>query len=388
MTVALYGGSFNPIHLGHLEAAKACLTELSADKIIFIPTAQPPHKDIAENSPTAEQRFAMVKLAVEGISGFEVSDFEINSKEQPNYTINTILHFKEKYANDRLVLMIGTDMFLSFESWFKFEEILKNSELAVFPRAEGDLEKIEDFAVVMREKYKAKIHVISKTPLPMGSTEIREMLPKRQGNDCLSPSVYAYILAKRLYNSKANLDFLREEALKMLTPSRVPHVLACEQAAIKLAERWNEDKIEAAEALILHDITKKDSAEQQLLLCDKYDIMIDDVERSSYKLLHAKTGAMVAFDRFAISENVKNAIYWHTTGKAEMTMLEKIAYVADYIEDTRSFEGVEKLRELAYKNIDEAMILGLEMSMDDIISRGIAPHPNSQQALIWFKNLR
>ncbi len=388
MTVALYGGSFNPIHLGHLEAAEATATQLNADKVIFIPTAQPPHKDIAEQSPDAKMRLEKVKLATENIPKFEVSDFEVNSGEHPNYTVNTIAHFKKIYPNDRLVLMLGADMFLSFETWYKFEEILENAELAVFPRAEGDLEKIEQFAIVVREKYSATVNVISKIPLEMSSSEIRELFANRQGHELVSPEVYRYILKKRLYNVKANLDFLREEAINMLTPSRVPHVLACEEVAIKLAQYWGTDEVEAAEALILHDITKKDGAEQQLILCKEYDIMIDSVERGSHKLLHSKTGAMVAYDKFAISERVRDAIFWHTTAKADMNMLEKIAYVADYIESTRDFEGVEELRKLAFENIDDAMVLGLEMSIDDIVSRGIAPHPNSQEALNWYKSLR
>ena len=165
-------------------------------------------------------------------------------------------------------------------------------------------------------------------------------------------------------------------------------VLGCEAEAVRLAERWGEDVGDAAEAGILHDITKKLEKPEQLLLCGKYGIMVDAIEKESSKLLHAKTGAFLARERFGVSERVRDAIYWHTTARPGMTLLEKIIYMADYIEPNRDFEGVEKLRDLAYADLDEAMILGLEMSIEDIRSYGVEPHPRSREALEWFLSRR
>jgi nicotinate-nucleotide adenylyltransferase len=94
----------------------------------------------------------------------------------------------------------------------------------------------------------------------------------------------------------------------------VPHVLGCEETAVRLAERWGEDPGDAAEAGILHDITKKLDKQEQLNLCAKYGIMMDTLEAESGKLLHAKTGAALAADRFGVSDRVRSAIWWHTTG--------------------------------------------------------------------------
>lgn len=164
----------------------------------------------------------------------------------------------------------------------------------------------------------------------------------------------------------------------------MPHVLGCEEEAVRLAERWGEDPMDAAEAGILHDITKKLEKDEQLILCREYDIMVDTIEFESTKLLHSKTGAMLAQDLFGVSDRVRDAIYWHTTGRPEMTLLEKIIYMADYIEPNRKFDGVDELRKLAYEDLDKAMILGLEMSIEDIRSYGVEPHPRSKEALEWF----
>ena len=136
----------------------------------------------------------------------------------------------------------------------------------------------------------------------------------------------------------------------------------------------------------MHDITKKLSYDEQLLLCKKYATMTDNAETSSEWLLHAPTGAAYAYEELGVSEEVRDAIRWHTTGKADMTLLEKIIYLADYIEPNRDFEGLEELRDLAYADIDAAMILGLKMSLADLAERGIVPHARSLEALAYLES--
>lgn len=123
-------------------------------------------------------------------------------------------------------------------------------------------------------------------------------------------------------------------------------------------------------------------------MCEKYGIICDKAELSAPKLLHAKTGAALARAEFGVSEAIYEAIRWHTTGKKDMTLLEKIIYLADYIEPNRDFEGLDKLRELAYSDIDGAMALGLEMSLEDIRSRGDEPYKDTVEAYEWYAGRR
>ena len=114
--------------------------------------------------------------------------------------------------------------------------------------------------------------------------------------------------------------------------------------------------------------------EEQLALCRKYGIELDELEQKALKLLHAKTGAAIARDVFGVDDEIYNAIWWHTTGHAHMTLLEKVIYLADYIEPSRNFPGVDKLRAVCYKDLDEGLLMGLEMTIEEMTEMGNPVH--------------
>ena len=121
------------------------------------------------------------------------------------------------------------------------------------------------------------------------------------------------------------------------------HILGCCQTAVELARLYGADETDAARAGLLHDITKALDGPLQLTLCRAYGTILDDFSRKNPKTLHALTGSLVAERVFGENEAVVSAIRYHTTGRANMTLLEKIIYVADYVEPNRDFPGVEKL---------------------------------------------
>lgn len=123
-----------------------------------------------------------------------------------------------------------------------------------------------------------------------------------------------------------------------------------------------------------------------MILCGKYDIICDNLELENEKLLHAKTGAAVAEDLFGADPQVRSAVRWHTTGRPAMSQLEKIIYLADYIEPTRDFEGIDELRRLCDENLDAAMELGLRMSIEDVRANGREVHPDSIRAWNYYRN--
>lgn len=180
------------------------------------------------------------------------------------------------------------------------------------------------------------------------------------------------------------LNELRQSAYAMLKPSRIAHVKGCEEEAVRLAKRWGADELDAGKAAIVHDCTKKEPLCRQLELCEKYGIDPDPIEKESTALLHSKTGAAVAKDVFGLSDDICEAVKWHTTGKPDMSTLEKIIYLADFIEPTRSFEGLEKVRNLAYADLDGAVAEAMTMSLDNMRERGITPHPNTVNALSYI----
>ena len=385
MKTGIYGGTFNPPHIGHVYAARAAMKQLGLDRMLVIPTGQPPHKAMPAGSPEPRMRLEMVRLAFERMDNTRVLDLEI-IREGKSYTSETLEQIRQMYPDDELYLLMGTDMYCTLDQWYNAEKILSAAVPAVFERGENESMAIEHKSHVYRKHFAVQTRKIKADICPVSSSQIREELPRRLGTEYLQRPIYDYILKHRLYGVRPNFDHLRFAVYQMLDDRRTRHVAGCEQEAVRLALRWGEDVELAREAAILHDITKRCDAQEQLRLCEKYAIITDSVERREYKLLHAKTGAAVARDLFAVSDPVHDAIAWHTTGKPDMTLLEKIIYMADYIEPNRSFEGLKELRELAYENLDRAMILGLEMSMADMKARNIVPHANSAGALAYLKN--
>ena len=386
MRIAIYGGSFNPPHIGHAEAARAACEALKPDKFLVIPTYVPPHKELEKNSPGPEERLEMCRLAFGDLPGVKVSDMEIK-REGKSYTAETVDALMEKYPNAEICIVMGTDMFLSFKSWYRWQFMLENCTLAVLSREDFDRREIERFKDELEAEYEANIVLIPHTPLPMSSTEIREKLRRGIGADQLSEAVYAYIIRKGFYDAKPELPWLRQMVMPYLKADRIAHVTGVESQAVMLAMQWGIDPETAAVAGILHDITKAQSKEKQLKLCEKYGILLEKAEKENPSLLHARTGAALAKERFGVSDEIVEAIRWHTTGKPDMNTLEKILYLADYTEPNRDFEGVEELRSLCFEDLDKAMALGLQMSIDDLNERGKPIFHDTMDAYNWYKNL-
>lgn len=381
--IGLFGGTFNPVHIGHTEAARLAVDKLGLDRLIFIPTLNPPHKALPEDSASAEMRLEMLKIATKGMPNTEVSDIEI-SRGGISYTVDTIKELQKLYPGAEFWLLIGNDMLCTLETWRSIDWLVKNVSICALSR-HSDKSELELCAKNLEEKYGVRIVFARNDAIDISSSELREMLGQRRGREYLDDEVYAFIVRNRLYGVKPDYDWLREKAIAMLSEKRIPHVLGCEQEAVKLARRWGADEEDARSAAILHDITKKLTLNEQLILCKKYDIMTDTAERSNVKLLHSKTGAAIARDIFGMPEQVCDAILWHTTGRPGMSLLEKIIYIADYIEPGRDFPGVDVLRQLAYSDLDRAMLLGLEMTIEAVKEEGQIPHPNTLLAIEYLK---
>lgn len=376
MRILVYGGSFDPPHEGHIRSVRAAAQALKPEKVFLIPASVPPHKAQSPEAATAQQRLQMTQLAA-GALGAETLDMELH-RPGKSYTADTVTELKARYPEEELVFLLGTDMLLTFLQWHEPETILQKASIAYFSR-QGETDPAEAKMIkTLREKYAATVYEIPGTPVEISSTELRERLKKRQGRELLPPAVYTYIVQNRLYGARPELAWLRERAYTYLKPKRVAHVRGAEQEAVHLAERWGADAEDAAEAAICHDMTKKLERDEQLRLCAKYAIITDAYENASEKLLHAKTGAALAGDAFGLSPAVCSAIQWHTTGRPGMTDLERIIYLADYIEPGRDgFDGLGELRRAAYEDLDAAMELGMRMSILEVREKGYDPHINT-----------
>ena len=386
--IGIYGGTFNPPHIGHIQAAKYALEALNLDKLILIPDRIAPHKVIPSGSPTPQQRLEMLRIAAVDTPCFEVSDLELK-REGPSYSYLTILQLKERYPDAQLVLLMGTDMFLSFHTWKNPEIILENASLGVFYRGEkGEAADIKARKAEM-EAQGHTIYLVKNEVVNISSTQMRRLLAFRCAGEFLPEGVLDYIREKRLYDTRTDwknlpMEQLEQVVISLLNPNRVAHVLGCRDAAVELARRWGADETDAARAAILHDITKAIDGPLQLTLCEAYGKILSDFSRRYPKTLHALTGSMVAKRIFGENDAVVSAIEHHTTGKADMNLLETIIYVADYMEPNRNFPGVENLRELAYTDIRAALKLGLEMTLEHLKRQESEVSPESREALAWL----
>lgn len=383
MRILVHGGSFNPPHIGHIAAARAAAQRLRPDMLLFVPAADPPHKRLAAGSPDGAERLCLTRLAARAIPGAQVSDIELH-RAGPSYTVDTMQALHEQYPQAELWFLVGTDMLATLDTWHDAQRLAQLTELVVVAREPDEQTMLEQEAARLRRALGARILVLSGEVTPAASSDVRAQLPQRGGREMLDPSVYARIIQKRHYGARPELAWLREQTAPMIAPRRRAHVQGCEQEAVRLAKRWGADASDAAEAAILHDATKKFDRTEQLLLCRKYDIVVDMAESESKNLLHAKTGAAWARARFGVTDEVYNAILWHTTGRPDMTLLDKVVFLADCMEPTRDYAGVDALRAVAYESLDQAVILALQQGLESLNRRGIEPHPRSVEALEWL----
>ena len=385
--IGIYGGAFNPPHIGHMRAAEYAVRALKLDKLLLIPSCTSPHKPLPAGSAEPDQRLQMTRLWAG--EKMEVSDIEL-SRGGTSYTYETVEQLKTRYPDDELVLFMGTDMFLSFHTWKAPERILNCVSLAVFYRGE----KQEQAVIAQtRQNYEAtghRVYLVENPVTEISSTQLRRMLVFRCAAPFLDEGVSRFIAENGLYATAEDyknlpMDKLERVVVELLNPNRVKYVLGCRDTAADLAKVWGADVTDAARAGLLHDITKALDGPLQLTLCREYGKVLDEFSENNPKTLHALTGSLVAERIFGENEAVVRAIESHTTGKPAMNTLEKIIYVADYMEPNRDFPGVEELRRLAYTDLDGALKLGLEMTLAMLKQQKRQISPASDQALAYLE---
>ena len=193
MEIGIYGGTFNPVHLGHIHLLRAVMETGWLDELLVMPDRTPPHKE-APGLIDGEKRAEMLSLALEGMKGVRLSRLELES-EGKSYTYLTLRRMKELFPNDRFSLIMGADMLLSFDKWRRWEEILENASLIAAARDEGEYERLLEKAAQL-----GKTRVLKIEPLPISSTDVRLAVKQGRSLSGLVPeAVEAYILQNHLY---------------------------------------------------------------------------------------------------------------------------------------------------------------------------------------------
>lgn len=197
MKLGIYGGTFNPIHIGHLQIVKEFIRRLKLDKLLLIPTATPPHKE-AKNLASAEQRLAMCRLAVQEVAKADVSDMEIKRGGR-SYTADTLKNLQETYPQAELFLLMGEDMFLTVQDWKNPQEIFALATIVTTPRSHS-IEIIRRHEKFLTQTFHACVRIEEIPYLPVSSTQIREFIRQKKEIGHLLPSTVAeYIQRHQIY---------------------------------------------------------------------------------------------------------------------------------------------------------------------------------------------
>lgn len=184
-----------------------------------------------------------------------------------------------------------------------------------------------------------------------------------------------------------DLKLLQKQMKEELSDDRFEHTLGVMYTAESLAMRYGVDMTKAAVAGLLHDCAKCIPNSQKIRLCKKYDIEVTENEEKNPSLLHAKLGALLAQKAYGVDDSeILNAIRWHTTGKPDMTMLEKIIYMADYIEPNRDkAPNLREIRKLSFENLEEALYQVLESTLSYLSNRPDTIDPMTQLSFDFYK---
>lgn len=374
MRIGIYGGSFNPVHNGHIHLAKAAADEFELDRIYLVPSKISPHRSSAEYVPE-EDRLEMLRLACEGDGRLCVCDYELKS-DRVSYSIYTVEHFRSEYPGSELFLLVGSDMLLSFDKWFRFEDILSQVTLCVVSRQGGDMDELEQKAQELRKF--GNILISRSAPLEISSTEIRKKIAKNSNFACyLDENVVQYIRSRELYSLRGErkLNYNTEDKKKFLkehlSAKRYTHSMNVAAECRRLADKYGEDPDKAYFAGLLHDVCKEmpDDEQRELVISGGFTYCREELETRS--LLHALAGAAFIKKEFGVEDiDILNAVRFHTVGRAGMSRLEEIVYLGDLISADRDYKDVDKMRKLAYTSLNAAMLEAFAFSMRSVIKKG------------------
>lgn len=323
------------MHVEHVELAKSAKKELGLDQLIVMPTYISPHKNSAP--APAEDRLNMLKIAFDGVDGITVSDYEI-VKQGKSYTYQTVEHFNPN-GDIELYFICGGDMLTDFKTWRYPERILKSAHLAVFGREDffTDYDAEEKY---FKETWNASFIRLKYNGKSASSTKIRTYAEFNLPLDGIAPKdVGQYIQEKGLYQP----DKYQKFVLKTLPLKRVKHTADVVIAALQKVKALGLDSEKVKIATTLHDCAKyiDYTKVEGFVLPDKVPAPV----------VHAFLGAYVAEKVLGVTDpEILDAIRYHTSGNADMTTLGKLVFVADMVEEGRTYEGVEKLRELFEKD--------------------------------------
>lgn len=378
--ITIFGGTFNPLHKEHIRIIDNLIERDDVSKVIVMPNKIPPHKDDF-GIISSDKRLEMLNLQFKDNENIIVSDFEIK-KGGVSYTVDTLRELKKRYPNIHINYCIGKDSLRDIHLWKEPHEIAKLCTLLVFDR-EGIPCDIDQEIENARKKYNADIRKCSYVGQNISSLKIFVFM--EMGIDVsqfVTDDIFNFIKENNLYSSYIDLTTKVKEHL---TEKRYMHTAYVVIEALKLARKYKEDYKKAFLAALLHDVGKYKDLEYGVSLgLDR--TFLESVKKP---VLHQYISSIMAEKLFNIhDEDILNAIKYHSTAREDMSKLEKIIYVADYIEESRRFSGVDKAREKVYYDFETGFLYCLTKNNEFLLSSGEDIDLKSIAAQKYYENIK
>ena len=401
MRIGIYGGSFDPVHNGHIAMINSALKSGFIDLVIVIPSVRNNFKLYANKLPPPYRLYMMketieglgidecfasdIEYGIEGVSYTAVVLEKLTSDEFiRDFLISNGIKKKKAEAHHEFFWIMGSDTLGTFETWYKPGEILKYVTLLAAVRP-GDNTDVDKAADSVKKNLGGKVEIFRLDGIDCSSSEITTT-----GDFSKVPEpAREFIKRHALYTENTKLLGVSEEAKKQfyecsvwmykyLGAKRLLHTLNVGYLSAHLADVFGCDKDKALIAGALHDCAKELPLEKQLELAKEYsgDLFTEK------KLLHSPAGATFAKEDFGIEDKeILDAICYHTTGRGDMNTLEKIVYLADKIEPSRNYTDLTPIREAAEKDLDSAMRMTAAAVRDKFVSQGRDIHPLTKQMM-------
>ena len=369
--IGILGGTFDPIHFGHLMIAQRAYEQLGLDVVWVMPAGRPPHKRERDGRATNMQRTEMTRLAIAGNPHFVLALREMNA-DGYSYTYRTLEGLRDEMPDAEFTFIMGADSLHDFKTWREPQRICNAARLAVAMRDHVEQETLRAEMDEIRSLFHADVVELYTPNIDVSSSALREMIAG--GADvryCMPQAVADYIRKEGIYLPDEEeaagkytevtdpFDFSLpqiEDALRgILNTHRYQHTQGVRYTACALAMRFGADIGKAEKAGLLHDCAKYMSDAALLAYAKDHGIPVEEVEEKSPHLLHGKVGADMAEKIYGVTDpEILSAIRYHTVGRPAMTLLEKIIFVADYIEPGRKYPSAS-LRRLAFEDLDGAV---------------------------------
>jgi len=366
--------------------AHAAMEQAGLDRVLFIPSGNPPHK--REGLAPAEDRYRMTCIAVHRIRGFEVSRIELD-REGIIYSVDTLHLLHEANPQAAFFFIIGEDTLHELPTWRSPERLYGLCTFLVLrrPGSKPGYEQVWQ----EREEQGARLIQVHMPPMDVSSTAIRKALSQGEEPQGLSQGVEAYLMLKGLYGNKNWLplgDQWLDKLHPLLSASRFAHTLYVAACARGLAKKHGVDEETAVCAALLHDCAKCMPLEEMQAIARANGLTEDERVLADGNLLHSIVGAFVAERDFGVKEpRILEAIACHTLGRRGMTPLDMIVFLADKIEASRAaYPLLEAIRQRAETDLPQAVHLSLTSTVDYVRGRGGCLHPATLEVIAWLED--